>query len=981
MKSRLILLAVMILQTEIASSQNIADYNYIPKPSSVTGLANPVINLNGIWYFQADPGKPFWKSPDPGRLKWAPINVPGEWVMQGFTVKPGTRAAYWKNVDIPSGWKGKRIILKCDGLYSDAAVYFNGKLSGTHLGGFTPAQFDLTGLANPGKQNQLVIGLVNESLADTLASASQYAAHQLGGITRKAEIFAVPETYIRNYEIKTDLREDSTDALLNIRMTIDGIKELLRPRLTLEVTLTLAENPDRTVLFRSYPLESRSKTYPEEFSVSLEVPKPLKWDPEHPNLYTAELRFFAGGKLVESVKSVLAFREILVAGNQVFVNGQPIKLRGVCRHEVHPTKGRSLSMNEWREDVRLFKEANVNYIRTSHYPPAEEFIALCDSAGFFVELESPLCWIGHGANPHWQKADPHDLKLYPLIRQQILETIAQYRSHPSVLIWSMANESAWGPVWDSILHEINRIDPSRPVSFHDQAYGGYNNYGSSSVQIANFHYPGPPGPDIARNFSRPLLFGEYCHLNCYNRQEIAADPGVRDDWGRGLEAMWENMYYSRGNLGGAIWSGIDDVFYLPDGRAVGYGEWGPIDGWRRPKPEYWHLKKTYSPVKIGITSLKAPVEGEPLLIPVENRSLFSNLEEMEFIWKTKKETGQSVARAEPRQTGLLPVLPSSGFTDGDQLEISIYSPQKYLVDSYLISIGNTRNFAGRPEKSVSKPEIVIQGDRILVIQAGMEWTFNAKTGDLIGAGKPGNHVITGNPRLMMLPLATGPCVTDYKLDIEPLNTTCTGGKGRLAGSGKKDGEIWLKTEADYEEAGLRMTWLFDSLGSVRISYELESKIETNPRQVGLVFTLPREYEHFSWERQAQWTVYPDDHIGRPSGTVLPFPDGSGTGFRFGIKPTWGWSSDISPMGSNDFRATRERICHAVLKGPDSFGLSVSSDGRDAVRCWINGSNVQMLVASFFTGGGDLFFASHHQKERHPLKPGDKLSGTINLRMD
>jgi hypothetical protein len=141
------------------------------------------------------------------------------------------------------------------------------------------------------------------------------------------------------------------------------------------------------------------------------------------------------------------------------------------------------------------------------------------------------------------------------------------------------------------------IDPGRPRTFHDQAYGGYNNRGSEEIPVANYHYPGPQGPDLAVSLRlpRPLLYGEYCHLNCYNRTELAADPGLRDEYGRGFARMWEKVFGSAEVIGGAIWSGIDDVFLLPSGRTTGYGEWGPIDGWRREKPEYWHIKKSYSP--------------------------------------------------------------------------------------------------------------------------------------------------------------------------------------------------------------------------------------------------------------------------------------------------------------------------------------------------------------------------------------------------
>ena len=129
----------------------------------------------------------------------------------------------------------------------------------------------------------------------------------------------------------------------------------------------------------------------------MEVLNPLKWNAEYPNLYKLRLQLTssAGSEVIEKM---IGFRELEVVGNQLFLNGTPIKLHGVNRHEVHPLTGRSLNMELWRKDALLYKEANVNYIRTSHYPPAEEFIDLCDSIGFYVELENPLVWIGHNAN-------------------------------------------------------------------------------------------------------------------------------------------------------------------------------------------------------------------------------------------------------------------------------------------------------------------------------------------------------------------------------------------------------------------------------------------------------------------------------------------------------------------------------------------------------------------------------------------------------
>ena len=208
--------------------------------------------------------------------------------------------------------------------------------------------------------------------------------------------------------------------------------------------------------------------------------------------------------------------------------------------------------------------------------------------------------------------------------QANMETIHFYRNHPSILFWSMANESYWNKEFAQVEVYVKKADPSRPHTFHDQAYGGFNNQGSTAP-IANIHYPGPDGYKVAAKSERPMIYGEYCHLNVYNRSELVTDPGIRSDWALALAPTWENMYQTPGVLGGSIWSGIDDIFQMPNGDAVGYGPWGPIDGWRRPKPEYWDMKKIYSPLRVKTTTLSP---ASTFTVEVENRYTYTNLNEL-----------------------------------------------------------------------------------------------------------------------------------------------------------------------------------------------------------------------------------------------------------------------------------------------------------------------------------------------------------------
>lgn len=191
---------------------------YSVKPSQVTGVYQPLMSLNGTWQFHEKPAPDFYQSfqTDKG---WRPITVPGEWSMQGFQVDSATFAGYQTRFSLPADWKGKQIKLRFDGVSSESIVYLNGKEIGSHMGGMTAFELDITQALQPG-DNLLSLRVRSESLADMLGSLTQYAAHQLGGITRKVTLMAVPKVHLSDMRILTDLDANYQDAELKVYTTV-----------------------------------------------------------------------------------------------------------------------------------------------------------------------------------------------------------------------------------------------------------------------------------------------------------------------------------------------------------------------------------------------------------------------------------------------------------------------------------------------------------------------------------------------------------------------------------------------------------------------------------------------------------------------------------------------------------------------------------------------------------------------------------------
>ncbi|WP_295712693.1 glycoside hydrolase family 2 TIM barrel-domain containing protein [Mucilaginibacter sp.] len=928
-----------------------------PLPAGVAGVKQPQIPLNGTWNFQVT-----------GYNKKHTILVPGEWEMQGFTVNEGETAVYSKALDIPADWQGKRIKLRFDGVSSHAVIKVNGTEVCTHEGSFVQFEADITDALKSGS-NLLQVEVQANTISDKLACTSQYAAHTVGGILRKVVLFVLPQTNIASTTNTVVFDRQFKNADLNIQTNVAN--ESADAAVT-QVQHVLTDEAGKVVFDK---LSDKSKNGG-DVSTKINVAKPQQWNPEHPYLYHLKSTLLVNGKPVQSVEQHVGFRQVEVKGNEVFVNGKSIKLRGVNRHSVYPLTGRSISPELDRKDAELFRDANCNYIRTSHYPPSEEFLNAADELGLFVESEASLCWIQHGASPIWQKWDYQDEKFLPYMINADVENVLAGRNHPSIIIWSLGNESRWSPLWEKVLSVVKTLDPSRPTTFHDQCWGGFNN-AHSSADIAVYHYPGTNGPAATDTMKRPVLFGEYAHISCYNRKELLADPGVRSSYGKPLETMYDSMYYHKGCLGGAIWSGIDDIFHMPDGRLVGYGPWGLIDGWRRPKPEYWGVKKAYSPIKV--TGIKWPSIGKKYMeLTIENRYDFTSLKDINITAVINGIAQNIKADIAPRSKGIVK-FPANGVKT---LELTFKDPRGFIADEEHYETSESLPAVPSPATSVSLTD---NEAAYVVTQGEVKYTISKTTGIIISVHKGDTEILKQGPVFSVVPMNEDdggkPNVAGetYQNDIYPVKNyplyTLFASNITVQ---KVDVGLKFSMDITYLECKGKQSYLFTNDGKLVTEYEVQySKADISPYQYGLMLQLPKSFDKLNWKRKGEFTTYPANDVARTQGTAMLSAKHIKSVEEWGVVPKTDWKDDTNDLGSTDFRATKRYIQQASLQDDQKNTVIVVSDASQASRSWLQDEHINWLIADYCNNGSEPYYGSPHTEGRIKIKD-NLLKGKLTL---
>lgn len=913
-------------------------------PSLVAGVKDVTLSLNGEWEFQ------FSKDGN-----WNPVKVPGELAMQGYAIQHDTPYLYRKQFTVPSSFKGKTVILRFDGVYSKAKLWVNDTYIREHTGGFTRWECNVTDQIKPGKSNEIRLEITDP--IDDISYASGYAHHPIGGILRSVTLFALPSKHLTDLVMQTKMDDKYKDAQLILTFNSTAGQKAV---------LTITDNDGKEVEKRKIEIIQGANTH------TVAMQEPEKWDAEHPNLYKVKI-----STNDYSFDRMIGFRDIKIEGNRMLVNGQQVKLRGACRHDVHPTLGRTTTRELDSLDVELFKQSNMNFVRTSHYPPTEEFLEFCDRAGLYVECETAICFVDtHRQRNYAPAASQNDAAYTDRYMNQMQEMVASLRNHSSVLFWSIGNECVFGSNFKKTYDWVKSADTTRPAIF---SYPGTVGKDVQGYDIVSMHYPGVTGTlnqygastTGFQTGSKPSIFDEWAHVPCYTFSTLAEDPNIREFWGQSLDMMWSNLFEAQGGLGGAIWGYSDEVFMLPDpkmgsawwtdftrtqkpshlrGRAIGYGEWGIVDVHRREKPEFWSTKKAYSPIRLLETKVHEFTTGQPLMLPIYNRFDHTNLDEtnVRYTYKDKQWT-VAAPSIDPHKKGLL-VVAAQEWSDESELQIEFLDNRKMLIDAYTIRIGSMPSLSKASNNASGKLTIEENNNTLTVRGENFSIPFSLQDG-LIHNATHNNQIIIERGPLLNLDLntnhLTGAEVRQKASNyiVEPADWIKESFSHRAT-----DEKVSIEIRGKYKAIGVIITMDITADGRIEFNYQTSNEPNGWLREAGLRFDLPSTIDSLSWVRQGYWSHYPANSFAGNKGSVALY----NTKNEYRQAPTQEWSMDthnyfyFADRGANSDRpltyaakGMKENLYRYELQSDKTTLTVLSESGSLGAR--INRNSDEQLV--------------------------------------
>lgn len=870
---------------------------------------NPrIISLNGIWKFKWSPN-PETRPADFFKMEyldtdWDNILVPGNWEMQGFgipiytnikfpfkadpprvTSEPNKNftsynarnpvGSYITSFQIPEGWSNKLVFINFDGVQSAMYLWINGQKVGYSENSMSPAEFEISQYLHKG-ENKLAVEVYKWCDGSYIEDQDMW---RLAGIFRDVDLLVRPKTYIQDYSVHAEPNSDFSKALINLKFNLQNHSLINSNDLTVDAQISGfsgSGNPLKiSLLKKDISVKTNSS---KSFELTGEMIDPQLWSAETPALYEL-LLYLKNDKniILETAKCRFGVRKIEVQGDVFTINGKAVKLKGVNRHEQHPRTGKHVDRQTMIRDLELMKQANINMIRTCHYPDQPLFYELCDQYGFYVmdeaNQESHGFGIGNsivGDDPIWKKS--HVDRAVALVQRD--------KNHACVIFWSLGNEGGKGRNLIAMADTIKTIDRTRLI------------YSDTQRDVSAIYDEGYLHPDTLKRLgehitNKPVFMREYAH--------------VMGNSGGNLTEYWDVIYADPSLAGAAIWEWVDQgLARKKDGSPLKYvenpaclqlqddeywaygGDFGdqPNDGNfcikglvgsdRVPYPHYYEVQKVYQPIDFKIVDTKLPK------VKVINRFDFTSLRQVDLVYEYR-------LNGKPIQTGtfdgssILPGqsaeirIPALKATNNSNSEIclNLYAKLKsatcWAAEGFCIA---REQFILKPfvyhgidssadvlQTKESDTEILVQNDKFRAI-------FNKSTGSLVNWSVQNRELLVGP----LEPYFWKPANDNQKnsgFDREQ-------GKWKTAGVkrsvetvelDKKEGivTILFKMNLPTIGASYHLSYLLNSEGKIQVNAAYFPLCDTIPLmpKFGMRTQVPSDFDRVNWYGRGPWENYPD----------------------------------------------------------------------------------------------------------------------------
>jgi len=738
-------------------------------------------SLNGMWKFNwvTEPSlRPvdFYK-PDFDVSKWKEIPVPSCWQMEGYgtpyyrnngytfqknwpyvlTEPPKNYTAYVerdpvgsyrREFEVPKNWDGRRIFIAFDGVDSAFFLWINGEKVGFSINSRNAAEFDITKFLKPGK-NLLAAEVYTYSAGSYIEDQDMW---RMSGIFRNVTLWSAPEVHIRDFFVKTDLDAKYQDATLSATAKVRNFSE--QPAAARELQMELFDAKGKSIGKTSTAVPALAAGEEKLVEVTIPVTNPAKWTAETPDLYTTVLSL-PGDKTGEIISAKTGFRKIEIKDRVFMVNGVPVKLKGVNRHENWPDTGHYVPEEKMIRDLEVLKQGNVNHVRTCHYSDDPRWYELCDEYGIYLNAEANCECHGYynvlDREPKYEKA----------IVDRSVANVENFKNHPSVIMWSLGNECGGGNNFVSAVKAIKSLDVSRPVHYEPFGIGEKN-----PADVDSRMYTGVAEVEkIATDskYTKPFYMCEYAHAMFNSMGSIGDYNDVFDKY----PAI----------MGGAIWEWEDQGIWNrrdPNRQFLafggGFGEYpndhyfihkGVVFSDRSPKPHYPEMKRVYQ--WIGFT----PDDLAAGTVKIRNKYAFINLDQFKGQW-TLSEDGIVIDQGNLKTLNLAPgaeqpvtlgykkVTPKSGAEYELRVSFMLAKNQLWAKAGYEIAAAQFQlptTVAAVVSNPATMSPVQLQDDTgsnlISVTGKGFSVTFDKTTGTISQLTRDGKYILiaNGGPRL------------------------------------------------------------------------------------------------------------------------------------------------------------------------------------------------------------------------------------------